>query len=290
MRRAILYASFVLIAGLAGPGAAQSPTSPPSRSLLEMPIRSSSLIVKVPDYEAARSRVLRAAQQAGAELVDTHTEVDDLGKKNGWIRLRVTSSQLPALLGAVREVGKLYSEQFTADERVSEYQETERRVERLREHQARLSGMLENGRRLRGSDLLYIQERLFRAEVDEGLLMQRRVDLERMVRSGSVVVELFEPEPRRQLDVGNWYAGAALRAKTSLFRFLAKGVTAGAYVLFFAPLWIPALVIALLLVRWLWRRLQLLGRWCAARVTRAYHWVAVRFPARPLPSDPASST
>ena len=34
--------------------------------------------------------------------------------------------------------------------------------------------------------------------------MQRRVDLERMVRSGSVVVELFEPEPRRKVDVGDW--------------------------------------------------------------------------------------
>jgi hypothetical protein len=66
------------------------------------------------------------------------------------------------------------------------------------------------------------------------------------------------------MDLGNWYAGAVLRARTALYRDLARGMTVLAYALAFAPLWIPGLAVAVILGRWLWRRSRLLAARAAA--------------------------
>jgi hypothetical protein len=202
------------------------------------------------DYDAARQRLLDAALGQGAELADARMEGNFQGKKHGWMRFRMEADRLPALLAAVQGVGKLYSQHLTSAEHISEYEELQRRIGRLQEHQQRLASVLASPRRLRGSDILYLQERLFRAGVDEGLLRQRRLDLERSARTGTLVVELFEPEPRRAMDLGNYYAGAALRARAALFRIVARWLAVGAYIVAFAPLWLPALVMA----RVIWRR------------------------------------
>jgi hypothetical protein len=280
-----------LLLTVALPAGAQTVDRPPSAvhtpAISGMPSRGGSIVLKITDYEPARQQVLAAARRAGAELVDSHSEVNFQGKRHGWLRFRLTAAEVPGFLTGVRGVGKLFAENITSTDNLSEYEDLERRVERLREHQQRLDGLLKNGRRLRGSDILYIQERLFRASVDEGMLLQRRLELERAARASNITVELFEPEPRRAMDLGNWYAGAALRAKTDLFRFLAKATTAGAYVLFFAPFWVPALVIALFLIRWLLRR----GRALLTAVTgysRACgEWLSARWPALPRRSTPA---
>jgi hypothetical protein len=183
----------------------------------------------------------------------------------------------------------LYAESVRTGDDTSQYEELGRRIVRLREHQQRLAGLLESPRRMRGSDILYLQERLFRAGVDEGQLLQRRVDLERAGRIGTLVVELFEPEPRRAMDLGNWYAGAMLRARTALYRNLAHVVTAGAYALAFAPFWIPGLVVAVVLGRWLWRRGRLIAARIAAIAALLASAVLARWPARvnaPRPSEP----
>jgi hypothetical protein len=219
-----------------------------------VPIRSGAIAVKVTDYDAARQQLLDAAQRQGAELLKSRTEVNSQGKKHGWLWFRVAADGLPLLLPAVRGVGKLYAENLATAEHTAEYEGLARRVDRLQEHQQRLAALLQSPRRLRGSDILYIQERLFRAGVDEGALRQRRVDLERAARVNTLAVELFEPEPRRVMDLGNYYAGSALRARTALYRLLARALTAGAYALIFAPVWAPALLVVLLGRRWLRRR------------------------------------
>jgi hypothetical protein len=247
-------ASIIALAltALADPAAGQGAADVP----LRMPSRGGTVAVKVSDYDAARESVQRAALRQGAELLDARTEVSFQGKKHGWMRFRLAADRLPLLLTAIHAAGKLYAENLTSAEHASEYEELERRIGRLREHQQRLAAVLESKRRLRGSDILYLQERLFRAGVDEGMLLQRRLDLERSARVSTLVIELFEPEPRRTLDLGNYYAGAALQARLALHRLLARGLTAGAYVVAFAPFWIPALVLvcALFLRIRLWRR------------------------------------
>ncbi len=224
-----------------------------------MPARGGTIVIKVDDYLQARQRVLDAAQQEGAEVVGAITRVNPKGRKSGWVRLQLPVERLPSLIPAIKSTGKLYGENLSTTEHVSEYEELERRVNRLREHEQRLGTLLESGRRLRGSDILYVQERMFRASVDEGLLMQRRVDLTRAARAGTLVVEMFEPEPVRALDIaridlGQWFMRGRTAAGLTFQRAMARGVTLSAYLLVFAPVWVPALAVVLLLLRWLWRR------------------------------------
>ena len=227
----------------------------------EMPIRGGSIVVKVAAYEDARRLVLGAAQSQGAEMLGARTLVDVKGRRHGWLRLRLPSQRLPGLLSAISASGKLYGENVTTTDHASEYEELARRITRLREHEARLSGILGAGRRLRGGDLLYVQERLFRASVDESLLAQRRADLERDTQVNTLMVELFEPGSlpapagrERPTSPAQWFPQALALARTHLSRLLARGATGAAYVVVYAPLWVPAVLIALLLLRWLWNR------------------------------------
>lgn len=221
-----------------------------------MPTRSGIIVVKVAAYEEARRFVLAAAQSQGAEMLGARTVVDVKGRRHGRLLLRLPAAHLPGLLSAIGGSGKLYGENITTADHASEYEELARRITRLREHEGRLSGILEGGRRLRGGDLLYVQERLFRASVDESLLAQRRADLERDTQVNTLTVELFEPGslPAPAVQEGptsptRWFPQALVLARLHLDRLLTRGATGAAYGVVYAPLWLPALLVALLLLR-----------------------------------------
>ncbi len=261
-----------LLALLAGtlPARGQAPASQPSAIAgPEMPVRGGNIVVKVAAFDDARRAALGAAASQGAELLAARTLVDGKGRKHGWLAFRLPAARLPALLGAVSGLGKLYGESVATTDHASEYEELARRIVRLQQHEVRLGGILSSGRRLRGGDLLYVQERLFRASVDESLLAQRRADLERGTQVNTVRVELFEPgslpaaaEPPPTLAHG--FGNGLLLARTHLERLLGRGATAGAYLLVYLPLWLPGLIAALLLLRFLWSR-----RFAALRVLEA---------------------
>jgi len=224
-----------------------------------MPVRGGVVTVKVDDFGAARQRVVAAALAEGGQVLDARTDVTDKGRRHGWVRLRLSSDRIERVLPAIREEGKLYAENLTTADRLSEHEDLGRRVRKLREHQGRLDALLQSPRRLRGSDILYVQERLFRAGVDEGMLEQRRLDLSRAARTATLTVRLFEPLPvravgRARIDLAGWYAAARTSAQYRMDRTLARAATASAYALVYAPLWLPAAVIALLLLRGLWAR------------------------------------
>lgn len=246
-------------------GAAWGQTPAP----VEMPIRGGEIVVKVPGFDAARAEVLGAASAQGAELLDARTLVDAKGRKHGWLRLRLPSAHLPALLDAVQAIGPLYGENVATSDHASEYEELARRIFRLRQHEARLSGILQSGRRLRGGDLLYVQERLFRASVDESLLAQRRADLERDTQLDTLQVQLFEPgalppgQPHGN-SFGSAYRQVLGLARASLSRQMDHGAGELAYAVVFAPLWLPLLLVFLFAAVWARRQ----GQAAAARLRR----------------------
>lgn len=254
-----------------------------------MPSGGGAIVVKVADFGIARESVMYAARQQGAQLLDARTEVNGKGKKHGWMRFQLAAERWPALVPAVHAVGKLYSERMSTTDHQSEYEELERRVTRLREHEKRLDSLLSNPKRLRGSDILYIQERILRAAIDEELMLQRRSDFERAARVDTLVVTLFEPESLPALDVaksdvGGWWQRATRQAKLDFGHLLGKMAAAGAYALVFAPAWVPALIVAFFLGRLLWRRARILIAYARAQ---AQHLVerlrASRPPAAPPP-------
>lgn len=256
-----LFVAIFLIAPSAAAMAHGDYEDSDQQSTVYGPIQSATVAVadmKVASYEAARESVTQAAQAQGARLADLHTWVDPKGRKHGWIRFSLPADRLAALLPSVYGVGKLYSEKMSHSDYQSDSSQLAARVAALERHEARLDGVLNSNRRLRGSDLLYIQERLFRADVDAGMLQQQRADMASAEGSASLLVELFEPgtlpvASSGRIDLKKWFAASLVRARTEASRQLARAATAGAYALVFAPVWVPGVVLFWLVLWLLWR-------------------------------------
>ncbi len=298
MKTRIRPAQLLLCAALlltALPGRTQTLPGPnPSAQMLS---RAATLALKVNDYDTARAQALEAAEARSAELLDAKTLVNEKGKKHGWLRLRVAAAQLPKLLADLPPLGKVSAENVATTDQLSDFEALGRRVERLQQHEQRLGGVLQSPRRMRGSDILYLQERLFRASVDESLLSQQRIDLERSAQGSTLLVELFEPGALppgvpQPVDLLAWFARAAAIAQTTRDRMLARGATAAAYAAVYAAFWVPAALAGLVLIALLWRRCRaLLARavqivtWAVSLAMRVAGWLRVRWEHR---HDPMS--
>lgn len=278
-RRGRRVAAALLAAFTLGPGMGAGRAQTPARAT--MLDRSATIVLKVADYEAARRQVLDDARARGGQLLDAKTMVNEKGRKHGWVRLRMDADRLAGFLPVVGGAGKLYAENAQASDTLSEYEELARRVERLQQHEGRLSGVLQSPRRMRGSDILYLQERLFRASVDESLLSQQRLDLERSAHNSTILVDFFEPgtmpadAPGSMAALGQRFATAAGLARAGLTHEAARGATALAYVMVYAPLWLPALLVALFLLAWAWRERRRLVAWCLILATHLLRLVGI---------------
>jgi len=292
MRHMRLLICFALIC-LALPGRGQ--TLPGPNLSTQMLSRAATLALKVDRYDDARNQVLLAAEQRNAELLDAKTLVDEKGKKHGWLRLRVDAAQLPRLLADLPPLGKVSAENVTTADQISDFEALGRRVGRLQQHEQRLGGVLQSPRRMRGSDILYLQERLFRASVDESLLSQQRIDLERSAQGSTLLVELFEPGALppglpQPVNLRAWFSGAAAIAQTARDRTLARGATAAAYAAVYAAFWVPVFVVGLVLITVLWRRRGVilarafqLFTWAVTLAMRFIAWLRVRWQSRHEP-------
>lgn len=221
-----------------------------------MQLRSGDIILKVNDFEAAREQVLDLARQHGGKLSDSQTRVNYQGKKDGWLLFRLDACELDALTKAVRSVGKLYSEHMQASDQTSYYETLGRRIGLLTKNEQELLGFLHRPKQMRGSDILFVQYRLFQSRVEASDAEQEKLALERGALRSTLRVSLFEPYPKKAFDLGNWRAHGAYRAKTAFVTFAGKLVTSAYFALWFAPLWIPVLVSVLFILRWGTRRLR----------------------------------
>jgi hypothetical protein len=248
--------------------------------------RSSVVVLKAPDFSAARQVVIDTAGEQGAVLLGAYTAVNEKGRKHGWLKFRVSPAGLARMTPALYGVGKLYSDKLTTTDSRSDYEELARRVGSLQQHERRLDAVLGSGRRMRGSDVLYLQERLFRANVDEGMLTQQRLDLERGAEVCTIQVSLFEPgaEPQviqgDRVDVGRWFASSLAIARGELSRQMARAATGAAYAVVYSPFWGPAAIAALVLLRMVWVRRRRIARWATSLALAGYRVLAALFTSR----------
>jgi hypothetical protein len=233
--------------------AAEPPNSAADVGAPSLTEQRATVVVKVAGYDAARGQIVERLAALGADLVGTWNGLDGKGRRHGWVRVSLPADQMAEAIGIVRASGMVFGERVDTTAETSECESIARRVEQLRAHEGRLAGILANERRLRGSDILFVQDRLFRAGVDEALLEQRRADILRDSQRSILTAELFEPTPtrvvdRERLDVaGHWERGRA-HAMAAVDAVRARALTASAYAAVFAPVWIPFLLIAIYLV------------------------------------------
>ena len=219
-------------------------------------VRSADLILKVTDFEAARKQVLDLAREHGAELTDSRTEVNFQGKKNGWLLFHLDAQQLDPLAATSRPVGKLYSEHMQTTDQTSYHEKLAQRIGLLAQNEVELLKFLNRPRQMRGSDILFVQSRLFESRVEASDAKQDKLALERSAVRSTLRISLFEPAPKKALDLGNWRAHGAYRAKSSFLTLAAKLVTLAYFILWYTLLWIPLGVVLLFTLRWGRRRLR----------------------------------
>jgi hypothetical protein len=228
-----------------GPSLAVEKTTPPVAPAqpLKVAIRSGDIVLKVDDFLGARRRVLDLARRHGAELRDSQTTVNFQGKKAGWLLLAMNVGELDRLTDEIRQTGKLYSEHVQTTDQTTDHETLVRRVALLGQNERELLSFMHGRRDMKGSDILYVQSRLFQSRVEASDAVQEQLALERASQRSEIRVSLFEPQPRRTLDMGNWRAQASYRAKTAAVLLAAKAVTGLYFAVYFAPAWIPLLLI-----------------------------------------------
>ena len=263
----------------------------------EITQRGGAITIKVPDFATARDLVREAAKKQGGSIVDSAVQVGEKGRKHGWVRVSVPSEAYGAFLIEARSFGKVYGEKLKTISLTSRHAELEKRADKLREHQARLDGILGDKRRLRGGDLLFIQERLFRAGVDEEMLRQQRTDISRNAKHSTLVVAFFEPT--RMNNSGGFKGELIARFQAGVRETLTNLVTSLvdslAGLLLKLVIWIPVGMAAFVL----WRRyreqirVQVRER-VMPHLSTSWIWLHTWFNAKkkrlPLPVPDALST
>ncbi|MGC4044192.1 MAG: DUF4349 domain-containing protein [Armatimonas sp.] len=145
--------------------------------------RGAALTLKVTNYSEAQAALAKLAGESGGGLSDGRTYVTEKGRRHGWVRLRLPQASLAKVLEKTYGVGTVVAEELNTDSQRIEHSELGIRADALHAHAGRLEGLLNSNRRMRAGDILYLQERLFRASVDEQLLRERQSNLEAAYRA-----------------------------------------------------------------------------------------------------------
>jgi hypothetical protein len=184
---------------------------------------SSSVTLKVPKYSDAVASIRRSAEAHEGTVLGSSSQTNEKGGESGWIRLSVGSDQLAGLLGEVKALGKVFGERSTRTDHRNEIDELRKRSERLAEHTARLRGVLSGDKRMRGSDILFLQDRLLRATLDHDLLDLATEKLAHSGKQATVNLILFEPSNER-LEGGESFGSQVKHRFQTGGRDLVQGV------------------------------------------------------------------
>lgn len=221
----------------------------------ELTTKNAAITLKVASFAAARDKVLEIVKSSKGKMADGEVQVVPKGRQHGWMRVQIPAGELQGFLSQIRPLGTLYGEDISTVGGASEDEELQSRIEELAKHEQRLMTILQSPKRMRGSDILFIQDRIFRAGMDKRLLGQRRRDLARQAENSSVLITLFEPEPvkpapRVATGIGDRFTIGLTNAWGALGTFFGRLTTAFALILVYSLIWVP-IGIAL----WfLWRR------------------------------------
>jgi hypothetical protein len=217
------------------------------------------ITIKTASFVEARARIVEAAEKANGRVETAQSMKHATGRESGSLRLEVPTENARELIDAIRAQGILVGEsanRLNLDERKEVLQG---RIERLRVHQGRLRGLLGSGRNLRGSDALFLQERLFRSELDEEAMLQAVRNLERLAGTTSISLTMFEPATEVRLH-NNTFLGRANQAwedgKADLGGAVGSLLTGLARFAITAPVWLPIVFVAWLGLRKMIRSLS----------------------------------
>jgi hypothetical protein len=245
MRWSIILLTLLLsVAGSAAPAVTEQTVA----------LRSGSIVVKVTSFAQARALVLRMVLAHQGVLLDAKTQVKPDGSQYGTLTVQAPYAEMDALLGDVRGVGKLYGDNVQTRDHTADFELLGRRVALLRQNEEELLNYLHSPRHLRGSDILYVQYRLFQTRMAIAQASQDQQDLLRGSGRSRVNITLFEAGAHGAARWQGWWGRQTGKLGNALFAGLRSFAN---FFLFLIASW-PTVLIILLLG---WIGWGLLRRW-----------------------------
>ncbi|MHB9025888.1 MAG: DUF4349 domain-containing protein [Armatimonadota bacterium] len=225
----------------------------PANTETAVALRSANIVMKVPSFTQARDKVLQLVLERQGVLLDARTQVKPDGSQFGTLTVQVPRWQMDALLQDVRGVGKLYGDNVQTRDRTAEYELLGRREALLRQNEVELLKYLHSPRHLRGSDILYVQYRLFQTRLSIAQTAQGQQDLQRGAGRSAVKITLFESGVHGAARWHGWWGRQMGKLGNALFAGLRNFAN---LLLFLASSW--PIFLVLILLAWIgwavWRR------------------------------------
>ena len=155
--------------------------------------KGATMLLKTPDFEKLRIQLTSVAVKHHGIIADSKTTVSPKGRKHGWFRISVPADQVESVMADLRPVAKVVGEQSKTSNRKPEIDELDLRRQNVVNHVDRLKSSLNSRKTIKGNDVLFMEERIFRAETDRDLLLNDRKKIEGTVANSSIVVTAYEP-------------------------------------------------------------------------------------------------
>lgn len=185
--------SIIIAAGITGTVLAQSSDLVTPATGNDVITKGARMLLKTPSFEKLRIELSGVASKHKGLIADSKTNVSPKGRKSGWFRISVPADQVESLMADIRPVSKVVGEESKTSNRKPEIDELDLRRQNVINHVDRLKSSLTARKTIRGSDILFMEERIFRAETDRDLLLNDRKKIEGSVANASILVSAYEP-------------------------------------------------------------------------------------------------
>ncbi|HLK60729.1 MAG TPA: DUF4349 domain-containing protein [Chthonomonadaceae bacterium] len=215
-------------------------------------IKNATLTIETSDVRKAGSQLTATAQALKGYTSDSHETVDALGSRSLTVTVRVPYQQFDAFLQQNEALGKVLDKQVTAQDVTEEFVDSQSKLRNLKKTEERLLDHLSKTGKL--SDTLLVETELTRVrEGIEELEGKVRFMAHRIAFSTINVTFKEAARPQAMTPPESYSAGQVTsEAMRSFVGFLQGALSVVIWLAIWAVVWVPALLLA----RYVFRRLQ----------------------------------
>lgn len=209
--------------------------------------RSGDMTLRVKNISESAGKVERIAQRFGG-FVESSNVSSDPKNPTAYFLIRVSSKQWVQANEALKGMGILVSESASGSDVTAEVFDLEARVKTLKAEEDSLRTLLSRASRI--GDILQIKDRLAQVRMEIESMASQAKNLRNMAALSTISVNLTqEPKIDDETTPDPWM-GDAWTSAVNAFQSAFKTVVGFcAYVIVFAPFWLPVLVISWIMVR-----------------------------------------
>ena len=211
-------------------------------------VRTANLGLLVDEVPEAAGEVRKLAESLGGFVVSS-AQREENGRPAATVQIRVPADRFDSAMDRLKGIAvRVNNEQVNARDVTEEFVDTDARLRNLRATEERYLALLQQARTV--DDILKIEQQLsnIRGQIEQ--LQGRLQFLQRSAETSLISVEL-RPYAAAQAPVGDWSPLPAVRnAWAALLNTVQLLLASLIWLVIFAPLWIPLVLLA----RFWWRQ------------------------------------